>query len=112
MDEMTHACIEPHAMLHQSLAAAKQRREEVPVAGSLLPVVDWIEEKTPEGTRCFRSAHGDGTLRQELPVSGLVQLQSEQGPYFWNVDTNKTSWELPSQRSADLGNQPPSSGQL
>merc|ERR1719433_426811 len=107
IDEMTRASLEPHALLHQALAAAKERGQEAGPAAAPLPDVDWIEEKTPEGARHFRSARGDGALRQELPVSGLVQLQSEQGPYFWNVDTNVTSWELPSRRGADLGGRLP-----
>lgn len=97
LGQMVHACLKPGQALHQALAAARQRRDKE--ERSTFSGVDWFEESTPDGSRCFRSAHDDSEVRGELPVSGLVQLKSENGPYFWDVATNSTSWEVPKRSS-------------
>merc|ERR1711879_402101 len=58
-----------------------------------IPGVDWVEAIQADGSRWFRPVRGGGVAQPDPPASGIVQLSSENGPYFWDVSSNTTSWE-------------------
>lgn len=59
-------------------------------------VIIWKEERNLAGERCFRADDSTGTVINEFPPSGFVQLQTEFGRHCWlDVSQNTISWTAP-----------------
>lgn len=82
------------ARLLNAIAKVKLAAAEVAPNSGVPQGVDWAEEVAADGNRTFVSTSTGERLAQE-PTSGIVQLTSENGPYYWHIESNTTSWEPP-----------------